>query len=262
MSSTFVAYVDESGDEGFSFGKGSSQWFVLSAVITRKAEDLQTVKLVDKVRAQLGKPSRKPLHFRGLRHQQRLPFIAEVAAARLSTISVLIHKPSLRDRETFQQRYRLYFYAVRFLLERVSWYCRDHKTGQDVGDGSADVIFSNRAGMPYVDMIEYLRLLQDQTGFFDVRVDWAVIKPEQISAYTPGKRMGLQLADAVAGSLWYATESSQHGFTENRYARMLKPVTYRWRGQYLGYGIKFWPREVHDLLESDERLAWVGEDYK
>ena len=59
MTPTFVVYIDESGDEGFSFGRGSSEWFVLSGVITRKAHDLETVKLVDKVRARLGKPEKK-----------------------------------------------------------------------------------------------------------------------------------------------------------------------------------------------------------
>lgn len=47
---TFIAYVDESGDEGFSFGRGSSDWFVLAAVITKQNNDLETVKLVDRVR--------------------------------------------------------------------------------------------------------------------------------------------------------------------------------------------------------------------
>ena len=28
-SSTFVVYIDESGDDGFCFGRGSSEWFVL-----------------------------------------------------------------------------------------------------------------------------------------------------------------------------------------------------------------------------------------
>ena len=36
MAASFVGYVDESGDEGFKFTAGSSAWFVLSAVITRK----------------------------------------------------------------------------------------------------------------------------------------------------------------------------------------------------------------------------------
>ena len=42
MSATFVVYIDESGDEGFSFGKGSSEWFVLSAVVTKKAQNAET----------------------------------------------------------------------------------------------------------------------------------------------------------------------------------------------------------------------------
>ena len=38
MKSSFIAYVDESGDEGFVFnpdGSGSSRWFVLSADCNR-----------------------------------------------------------------------------------------------------------------------------------------------------------------------------------------------------------------------------------
>lgn len=117
---TFVVYIDESGNEGFSFDRGSSVWFVVSAVITRKATDLDTVKLVDNVRMKLAKQERKPLHFRDLKHEQRLPFIGEISAAALRTVSVVVHKPSIKEPEKFKERYRLYFYSVRYLLERVS----------------------------------------------------------------------------------------------------------------------------------------------
>jgi len=261
MNPTFVVYVDESGDEGFSFGRGSSDWFVLSAVITREAKDLQVVKLVDKVRTQLGKPDKMPLHFRDLKHEQRLPFMAEIASADLRTASVLVHKPSLKEPEKFQERYRLYFYAVRYLFERVSWYCRDHKTPRDRGDGSAGMIFSNRSGMSYDEMKDYLGYLEENTGPFDVRIEWSVVKPSQIVAFSPGKRMGLQIADAVASSFFYAVQPTQHGFTEDRYARMLKPVVYHREGRYLGYGLKFWPREVDELLRAEEQVEWVRANY-
>jgi hypothetical protein len=42
VSIGFRVYIDESGDEGFKFdqpGKGSSRWFVLSAVVTREEND-------------------------------------------------------------------------------------------------------------------------------------------------------------------------------------------------------------------------------
>lgn len=52
MPATFVASVDESGDEGFQFGKGSS-WFVLAGIVLRQADELSQIKLVDEVRARL-----------------------------------------------------------------------------------------------------------------------------------------------------------------------------------------------------------------
>lgn len=258
---TFVAYIDESGDEGFSFEGGSSEWFVLAAVVTKRERDVEVVKLVDRARVQLGKPERKPLHFRDLKHEQRLPFIGEISAAELRTITVLIHKPSLQETEKFRDRFRLYFYATRYLLERVSWYCRDHKLPTDPGDGSVEIVFSNRSGMSYDELKGYFDLLEARTSLFDVRVDWDVIRTCQIIAYSPGKRMGLQVADAVASSAFYAFQPSRHGYTENRYLGMLKPVVYHYRGQYLGYGLKFWPRETEAHLTDTNQLEWVKESF-
>ena len=50
-NATFVAYIDESGDEGFALSSGSSQWFVLAAAILKRTVDLQECKLVDAVRS-------------------------------------------------------------------------------------------------------------------------------------------------------------------------------------------------------------------
>lgn len=255
---SFIAYVDESGDEGFRFGKGSSDWFVISAVVTRYATDLATVKLVDVVRNQLGKPPKIPLHFRDLRHEHRLPFVDLVAKADLRAITVLTHKPSLKEPEKFQERNRLYFYATRYLLERLSWYCRDNRPSHDAGDGSVEIVFSNRSGMSYDEMREYFSHLRDNTGYIDVRIDWSAVKPEQIRSATAGKYMGLQVADAVASSLYYAVQPSQYGFTEDRYARTLKPVTYYRSAKYVGYGLKFWPGEIEQQIRSHPHLAWVS----
>ena len=260
MSASFVVYVDESGDEGFSFGHGSSEWFVLSSVVTRKAKDLDTVKMVDTVRARLNKPDKKPLHFRDLRHEHRLVFVDTISKAPLKTVTVLAHKPSLKEPEKFQERYRLYFYSVRLLLERVSWFCRDHRAAQDPGDGSAEIVFSNRSGMSYEDLRRYMTTLKSQSEAQDVRIDWAIIKPEEITAFTAGKRMGLQIADALASSFFYAVQPSQYGHVEGRYARMLKPVIYHREGRHLGYGLKFWPREADTVWQNDKRMDWL-EDY-
>ncbi|UCE59764.1 MAG: DUF3800 domain-containing protein [Phycisphaerales bacterium] len=265
MAESFVVYIDESGDEGFAFaessGQGSSRWFVLSAVITRASADLETVRLVDEVRNTLGKEQRIPLHFRNLKHEHRVPFVARIAEARVRVVSVLVHKPSLQEPETFQARYVLYKYATRYLLERVSWCCRDNRLPKDSGDGSAKVVFSNRAGMSYADIREYLDYLEKRTGFLDVRIEWDVIKPDQVKAYPHGERMGLQIADAVASSFYKGVEAYPFGFTEPRYARILKPVVYQHRGRYLGNGLKFWPQDAHVLEQTQAGLEWINEVY-
>jgi hypothetical protein len=257
MPPTFVVYLDEAGDEGFQFDRGSTEWFVLSAVIVRKREDAAIVRLVDDVRKQLDRPPRKPLHFRDLRHEHRLPFVDRIARERLGTVSLLVHKPSLREPEKFREEFRLYFYAARYVLERVSWYCRDHVTSRDMGDGSAEIVFSNRSDLSYPEMRTYLAYLKANTGLLDVRIEWRAISPERIVSYTPGKRAGLQVADAVATSFFKAVELSRLGFAEDRYARMLKPIVYGYKGRRLGYGVKFWPREVDEMLRREDRFGWI-----
>jgi hypothetical protein len=258
MAATFVVYIDESGDEGFSFGKGSTDWFILSAVITQKTSDLETVKLVDRIRQLLGKPEKNPLHFCKLRHGQRLPLIGEITKADLRTVTVFFFKPLLKEPQKFQGRHRFYFYATRFLLERVSWYCRDHRASNDVGDGTAEIVFSNRAGMSYFEMSDYLSYLKKRTSCLDVRIYWPTINPEKIKAYSPTQRMGLQIADAVASGFGKAVEP-QYGYIEDRYARLLKPTVYQRGGVYRGYGLKFWPKEADAILRKDPRMEWLTE---
>jgi len=247
MPCSFVVYIDESGDEGFAFGGGCSEWFVLSAVVTLKAEDMEVVGLVDRVRQMLGRPDHKPLHFRDLRHEHRLPLIAEISRASLRVVTLLVHKPSVPNPEDLRQGSALYFRAVHDLLERVSLLCRDARPRG--GDGTADVIFSNRSGMSYEDLIDSIRTPQ---------FEGAPIRHDQIYSHTAGRRMGLQVADAVASGFFKAVEPTQYGHTEDRYARMLETVLYRKGETCQDHGLKFWP-ELSERSLADERLSWVRE---
>ena len=258
VKTSFRAYIDESGDEGFVFntdGSGSSRWLILSAVITRRETDLETVKLIDRVRTRLGRPPRTPLHFRDLKHEQRIPYVREIASAKLHTVSVLIHKPSIVDPERFQaEKYLLYRFASQMLLERVSWLCRDRRK-QGVGNGEAEIIFSNRSRMSYEDLRIYLHSLKAKSDSLGVAIDWSVINPDTVQAVNHDKLMGLQLADAVASSLYYAANVNRYGDTEPRYQEILRPVFYRHNESALGYGLKFWPHDLDDLLTDQRHLA-------
>jgi len=262
MSIGFRVYIDESGDEGFVFsspGQGSSRWFVLSAVVTRAENDLETVKLVDHVRQHLRRQPRSELHFRKLKHDHRLPYLDAIAKAKLRTVNLLIQKTSIQEPEKFQaEKHLLYRYAARYLLERVSWLCRDARRDPSA---TAHVTFSNRSSMSYTELTDYLKLLKDKTNEFGVRIDWTVVDCDQIEARTHDSLMGLQIADAVASSFFFGVEKSQFGFTEPRYALMLQPVVYRHEGTYFGYGIKLWPRGVSAFGENYPELAWLQQHY-
>lgn len=245
MQCDFVVYVDEAGDEGFKFladERGSSRWFVLSATVIRKANDLQMVELAKSARKLLAKPDKYVLHFRELKHEQRVPLVRLIGAAPIRTVSVLIHKPSIPHPETFQQEaHKLYRYCTRLLLERVSWLCRDHARD---GKCLADLIFSNRSAMSYDDLRGYLKLLRQQAeSNSEISVHWPAINPDRVRAVNHDKLAGLQMADAVASSIYFAANKNQYGEVEERYLKTLRRTIYRKQGRVDGYGLKFWCSE-------------------
>lgn len=256
MTASFVAYVDESGDEGFKFlpnEQGSLRWFVLSALVVRKENDLQVVTLAKQAREILRKEPKKPLHFRELKHEQRVPLARLIGGASVRTVSVLIHKPSIHEPEVFQQQaYALYRYATRLLVERVSWLCRDAKrTGH--GDGSVEIVFSNRSAMSYDDLRGYLLKLRDDGTERDVRVDWSVVDPAKIKAINHDQLAGLQLADAVASGVFFSVHRNPYGEVEDRYLRLLAKTVYRNKERTEGYGLKFWcsdPVEIQRVVAA------------
>lgn len=243
MTASFVAYVDESGDEGFKFlpnEQGSSRWFVLSALVIRKENDLQVVQLARQARDLLKKDPKKALHFRDLRHEQRVPLARLIGNAPVRTVSVLVHKPSIGEPELFQhQAYALYHYATRLLVERVSWLCRDHyRTGK--GDGTVEMVFSNRSAMSYDNLRGYLSKLKEGNAGSDVRVDWRVVDPQRIRAVNHDQLAGLQLADAVASGIFFSVHRNPYGEYEDRYLRLMGKTIYRHKGSADGYGLKLW----------------------
>ena len=179
----FVTYIDESGDEGFVFnpdGSGSSRWFVLSAVVTRRINDLQMVDCLREARKVLGKAPKTPLHFADLRHEQRVPYIRRVGNLDIRTVNVAVYKPSIRERATFQgNKNLLYRYTTRFLVERLSWLLSRTSTGTPGQNRFTEVIFSDRANMSYEDIRDYLRRLVRQSDADPSRVqlDGSIIDP-------------------------------------------------------------------------------------
>jgi hypothetical protein len=100
--------------------------------------------------------------------------------------------------------------------------------------------------MDYEALRHYLEHLDVNHVALNYRAAPDIVHAEAIETYTPGRRMGLQIADAVASSYFYAVERSSYGMTEESYARLLLRVAYRHQTQLWGYGVKIMPKEAEE----------------
>lgn len=248
----FRVYIDEAGDEGFKFlpdNGGSSRWFVLSATAVRTSNDHMLVACAREARTLLRKEANSPLHFRHLKHEQRIPLARMIGELPIRTIHIMVHKPSIGSPENFQRKpYTLYRWATRLLLERVSWLCDGHQQNDD--NCLAELIFSNRSAMSYQDIKDYLQKLRGMGE--RVHITWKVLDDRLVSAVNHDQLAGLQIADAVASGVFYSVHQSVYGEVEPRYLELIRRTVYRNRRTVDGYGIKLW---CNDTAEKERVLA-------
>lgn len=115
--------------------------------------------------------------------------------------------------------------------------------------------------MSYDDLREYLGVLKSGSTS-DVRVEWSMLDCAELLALPHHARMGLQIADAVASSMWCGVNRSRLGYVEPRYARMLARVVYRHESVALGYGVKLFPKSARVLAGEFKELAWIEPTYE
>jgi hypothetical protein len=256
MTHSFVAYIDESGDDGFGnfrtpgSGGGASHWLVVSACLFRNVFDLEAVKWRDEILDLMpGKKSRE-IHFKKLNHGQKIAACKVLADKPIRAINILSNKRTAPD-GVFTNKNQLYFYTTRYLIERISWLCRDMRPRAPEGDGRVKITFSRRGGMSYDGFRDYLIRLKDAGD--DVNIHWPVIDIDGIDARDHSTRASLQLADVIASSFAGGVEPDGFGNCERRYSEELKRITYSRKGKYLSYGVKMLPKHTDLELTQDQQ---------
>jgi hypothetical protein len=112
------------------------------------------------------------------------------------------------------------------------------------------------------DLVSYIRGLHglsDGYGWIatqtsDIRIHWEAIHSAFIEAAQKHQFVGLQLADLATSSIRTALEVDRYGLTEHRYAKTLVPKFYKRGGNYLSYGLKFFPAPPDD---TNSFMHWV-----
>lgn len=242
MSHSFVAYIDESGDDGIGKFRqpgaegGASVWLIISACIVRASRDLEAVAWRDEIVTKMGGQKRR-VHFHEMTHGQRTMACQVLAQKPIRLAHIVSNKQTIPE-GVYREKNQLYCYLTRYLIERISWMCRDFRPQVPEGDGRVKIVFSRRGKMSYEDFRAYLMRLKTQE---ETTVHWPVIDVDGIEAVDHSRRAGLQLADIGCSAFAAGLEMDKYGNCESRYGESLKSVVYNRRGNFLSYGLKLVP---------------------
>lgn len=245
----YNVYIDEAGDEGFKFqcssGRGSSKFFVLSAIIVKKELDQKLASVVNDLKSILKyqqKDILSPLHFYKMSHEKRKVCIKQLVDFKEYTIiSIVFQKESLT--EPLKVKSMLYNYACKLLLEKVSIFLK-------VNEAKANFIFEHRRNTHYDELEIYIRKVIDYEQYV------LSIKP-----LTKSQSKCLQLVDIVASSTYQAFEPNQYdGDVEPSYFMRMSDNIFTYKGKCLGYGLKLFPSDTA-LIETD-KYSWINDILK
>lgn len=262
---TFTVYIDESGSEGSKVGQGASEFLAVSCIIIRKTNLAHLAKIYADSRNELDKKSDwKFKTFKDLNSDgQKWVICRNIAKSPVRGATIILHKPSFKCDTWHDNHGELYFYANKLLIERISWICRDNYTpSKDSGNGTAEIIFSERKSIQYERFVDYLNKIK---GTDTTNTEWAYIDTNlvtKVEATDAQHQEGLLTADYLASSVGRAIEYKEHGVFDDRFVRLFRPVIYNHNGKYLSYGFKIWPSEATQLTFSDERFRWFRESFK
>ncbi|MDP8930557.1 MAG: DUF3800 domain-containing protein [Actinomycetota bacterium] len=224
----FRVYIDEAGDRGWD--SNSSPVFVLAAVIVPDEEDRLARSILDEINVQLGRAPQSLLHWsKNLKeHSPRKLVARTIGASDVALTAVIVHKSCLVNAgSALGDPAKQYNYAVRRLLERVTWYV-------DRRDGEAILTFAHVRRFPYDELEDYLRHLRNSA----TEIKWRALRRVRINQ--PKKIRLLQMADLVAGCIYAAVRTDKFGDYEPAYLREIAPRLWTGpTGKLHTYGLHF-----------------------
>lgn len=269
MPAGYVAYIDESGDDGLwkikpTDAAGGSEWFVLSAMVV-PADLNREVVWVQKILTDLGLHQRRTLHFQSLEDHQRLAVCQALAALPIRCFAVASHKPNMRRHRNEKAarvsypvgRTWFYWWMTRLLLERVTDYCERRGHHEQRKSRLVRIEFSRRGGLRYEHCQGYLDYIREQssTGRLHLKrgdLKWTVVDTiNEIRVLSPPDRAGLQIADAVAGAFFQA------GNGKADFAIALEDrMAFDADGRVFDYGVKLMPGWFLKHAKGNARRAF------
>lgn len=246
----FNCYIDESGDEGIE--TGGSRWFILGALIVPNEEDLQISTMVSRVKKKFGHDDKFVLQWKKIKkHSQKLYICQEYQTEQWTFACVATDKthPFITKAPGLKLKYALYFYSARLLLERLSWYARNH------GNRKALPIFEYRSNTSYDEMREYFRYLR---GWMPpTRIRWNNLEYRNFKILPKKLSRLLQASDNLCGAVKDGLEYDGYGNVEPRYVLSIGSRFYRRNNNLFSYGLKFLHANTSTITDLHKEYDWL-----
>lgn len=228
----YNVYIDESGDEGIKKG---SKYFILTAIIVNKEEDLVIAKNIDIIKQNLEINIKNQLHWKLLKGRPNKIMIMEtISKLNIKIINVVINTKSI----LLIPSNNIYNFFSGYLYERICWYMNDV-------NGIANINISARGNLSKKNLSSYLNNKNHKKFNIDVS------KINSIKIIPNERKRLLQLADCCCSALFQALK--YHDDNHFEYVSIKQNKIYIKNDNLLSYGLKLVPsnsksHEVFDLI--------------
>lgn len=266
----YVAYIDEAGETGLSRVRpidenGSSEWFVLSAVVMRAKREAEVVGWVRDIRDSIGVRQRPDLHYRTLSPTRKVSVATKVAELPLRGFVIASNKKNMRQYRNekaakIPSQQWFYNFCIRLLMERVTAFCAE-RSHRDYGEQKLiKVEFARCGGHRYSQTKAYHSYLSFQQEGGKVYLQKrqpvrGMLHTDLMFDFPAEQRAGLQLADIVASAFYQAADAHGPGEWSTAGAEALLPIMARENGIQRDFGVALFPTPAWKADLSDEQKA-------
>jgi hypothetical protein len=282
----YVAYIDEAGDPGLTKVKpltpgGSSEWFVLAAVLISAEDEEKTSQWEKELLSGLKSPQLQSIHFAKHNHNQKIFLCEKIAEKNIRIFIVACNKQNMQGyKNPFAEKISgnligrdnwYYCWVSRLLLERVTDYVSHVSRKRYGAVKKVKIEFSRRGGLSHAQMHAYYEWMKIKSanGKNPLYLPWGDIAFETLDKHLffsckHSDNSGLILADIAASAFFKAIDIHDTKACDPSFARLLgprlakEPITEK----IGGYGLKLFKNwTVLKQFGVEERQKTIFREY-
>lgn len=251
-----TVYIDESGETGVSKirgadGRGASPYFVMGAVVMRRASQIEAGRLLETLQADFKKTKRWK-HATDLSHSQKVHFAKELARMKVRFYGLISNKYTLEEYadQIDWEPHKFYNKCIKYLLEVVA--SDLNRFGTDYHEPRIVVESRNH---DYDALRRFLNKVKENPIYPQSKA-LEIVNPFSLIAKAKDEEDLLRIADFVSHSIYSCINKTPENFgnPETRYWRELSGrFATDSNGKIIGAGLKC----IHsiDQLELEQDVS-------